>query len=484
MTPSGSAAAIVPEPEHGSGTVATADDVTTFADLISWERQLASTGACSHPVQLHGRIDAVDLATGEVAPVYDTSGEPGGVLHVACGNRRESVCPSCSQVYKRDARQLVRSGLVGGKGVPESVSTHPCVFATLTAPSFGPVHARRKRGKTVLPCRPRRDAAKRVCPHGHDISCPVRHPEEDPRLGRPMCQDCYDYEAAVLFNFHAGELFKRFTIYLRRYLARLAGITETAMRKETRIRYVKVAEYQARGVVHFHAVIRLDSSAKDSYLPPPARYTAALLCDAITLAARAVRLDVPGSKAPVRLGFGRELDARSIWREDFTASGHVLDVQAVANYIAKYASKSADVPGLPDTRIRHAAEITALRCPAHHKRMVTTAWELGARTSVGDPRLRLWAHMLGYGGHFLTKSRRYSVTFGQLRRARAEHRKLERYPDGERDPWGRPLDETIVLVLGNWSYAGTGYTPSTPDAELALASADRARALSCQTPAA
>lgn len=92
--------------------------------------------------------------------------------------------------------------------------------------------------------------------------------------------------------------------------------------------------------------------------------------------------------------------------------------------------------------------------------------------------------MLGYGGHFLTKSRRYSVTFGQLRRARAEHRKLERYPDGERDPWDRPLDETVVLVVGNWSYAGTGYTPSTPDAELALVSADRARALSCQTPAA
>jgi hypothetical protein len=31
----------------------------------------------------------------------------GGVLHVACGNRREAVCPGCSQVYKRDARQLV-----------------------------------------------------------------------------------------------------------------------------------------------------------------------------------------------------------------------------------------------------------------------------------------------------------------------------------------------------------------------------------------
>jgi hypothetical protein len=476
MTPTGAAAAIAPE-LSGSGPVAPADDeAITWADFRTWERQLARTGTCSHPVRLHGRIDATDLATGETAPVYDTASEPGGVLHMACGNRRETSCPACSAVYKRDARQLVRAGLVGGKGVPESVATHPCVFATLTAPSFGPVHARRMRGKTVLPCRPRRDANKRGCPHGRDISCPVRHVEDDPRLGRPMCPDCYDYEAAVLFNLHAADLWRRFTTYLPRHLARLAGVTGKRLRAQLSIRFVKVAEYQARGVVHFHAVIRLDANVKDDYRPPPARYTATLLCDAIALAARTVRLDVPGSGPRIRLGFGRELDARSIWREDFAASGRALDVQAVANYIAKYASKSADVPGLPDTRIRHAAEIEALRCPAHHKRMVATAWELGARTSVGDPRLRLWAHMLGFGGHFLTKSRRYSVTFGYIRGERVTRRRLERHPDGERDPWGRPLDERVVLVLATWSYAGTGYSPRTPAAELALASADMARA--------
>ena len=158
-----------------------------------------------------------------------------------------------------------------------------------------------------------------------------------------------------------------------------------------------------------------------------------------------------------------------------TASGQPLDVNAVANYIAKYATKDLSVPGLPATRIRHASEIAPLRCSAHYKRMIQTAWELGARDATGDPRLRLWAHMLGYGGHFLTKSRRYSVTFGQLRRARAEHRRLERHPDGERDPWDRPLDDTMVLVLKTWTYAGTGYISRTPSAELALASEDRAR---------
>jgi hypothetical protein len=487
VTQSGSAAAIAPEPS-GSGPVVTADN-PTLADLAQWERQFSSAGTCSRPVRLTGSVIAIDRQTGESAemfktwtdvPYLDGIGQPGTYrddhpLHVACGNRRESVCPACSAIYKRDARQLVRSGLVGGKGIPESVATHPCVFATLTAPSFGPVHGRRTRGKTVLPCRPRRDARDRRCPHGRDISCPVRHSEQDPRLGRPMCPDCYDYEAAVLFNLHAGDLWRRFTTYLPRHLARLAGVTGKQLRAELRIRYVKVAEYQARGVVHFHAVVRLDASA-DDYAPPPGRYTAALLCDAIALAVKAVRIDATGSGPAIRLGFGHEaVDARPIWREPLAAPGRPLDVSAVANYVAKYATKSADVPGLPDTRIRHASEITSLRCPAHHKRMVQTAWDLGARTSVGDPRLRQWAHMLGYGGHFLTKSRRYSVTFGHIRGERVERRKLERHPHGERDPWGRPLDETVVLILSNWTCAGTGYTPRTPGAEMAATSADMAR---------
>jgi len=107
--------------------------------------------------------------------------------------------------------------------------------------------------------------------------------------------------------------------------------------------------------------------------------------------------------------------------------------------------------------------------------LVATAWDLGARTSVGDPRLRLHAHQLGHGGHFLTKSRRYSVTFGYIRGERITSIKADRWPDGERDPWGRPLDDTVVLILKDWSYAGTGHSTATSGAELALASADMAR---------
>jgi hypothetical protein len=83
-----------------------------------------------------------------------------------------------------------------------------------------------------------------------------------------MCSDCYDYELAVLFNAYAGDLWRRFITYLPRHLARLAGVSVKELLAQVRIRFVKVAEYQARGVVHFHAVIRLDAAGED-YRPHP-----------------------------------------------------------------------------------------------------------------------------------------------------------------------------------------------------------------------
>lgn len=46
-------------------------------------------------------------------------------------------------------------------------------------------------------------------------------------------------------------------------------ITFYFARLPVRVRYVKVAEYQARGVIRLHAIIRLDA-AGDDYQPPPA----------------------------------------------------------------------------------------------------------------------------------------------------------------------------------------------------------------------
>ena len=142
-----------------------------------------------------------------------------------------------------------------------------------------------------------------------------------------------------------------------------------------------------------------------------------MLCDAIRQAAAAVRLARPGgSGTAIALTFGapQGTDVRPIRRDDLAGTGQPLNHQAVANYIAKYATKTLTAPGVPAQRLRHLVDIEHLRCTAHYKQMITTAWQLGGRRQTGDPRFRQWAHMLGYGGHFLTKSH---ALLGHLRPA-------------------------------------------------------------------
>src|SRR4051812_5274585 len=249
-----------------------------------FERQLRSAGYCRRPVRLRGRTDAMDRETGELRTVFSSEREPDGTLLTCCGNRREAVCPSCAEVYRADAFQLVSAGLRGGKGVPDSVSGHPVVFATLTAPSFGPVHSRRL-APTGEPrrCRPRRDAP--VCRHGVAMGCGEFHEDDDPRLGEPLCPECFDYEHAVLWNALAPELWRLTRNQIPRELARLTSATKKGLLERVRVSYVKVAEYQARGALPFHAVIRLDAGqpkeTAELVEPPPAEFTAEVLGEAI-----------------------------------------------------------------------------------------------------------------------------------------------------------------------------------------------------------
>src|SRR4029453_17331268 len=211
-----------------------------------------------------------------------------------CGNRRASVCPSCSATYQADSFQLLAAGLRGGKGVPETVAAHPRLFVTFTAPSFGRVHTRKAQGLLVYPCHPYRQGQR--CPPGRRLGCWQRHDPDDPRLGEPLCPRCYQAGAQVLWNALAGRLWSRTTIYLYRTLAQLAGVSEGELRRLVRISFAKVAEYQRRGAVHFHAILRLDATAcgyPAFVAPPPDGFTAGLLEQAIRRAAATVAVPCP-----------------------------------------------------------------------------------------------------------------------------------------------------------------------------------------------
>jgi hypothetical protein len=445
------------------------------ADLDQWASAAARVGFCSSPVRLVRSSLTVDRTSGEVVRQYASSDEPGGVTFVRCGNRRADRCPSCSRLYAADTFHLIRAGVAGGKGVPESVADNPLVFATLTAPSFGAVHGRRQSRR----CRPHAASAAR-CRHGRPTACFQVHQLDDPALGQPLCAECYDYESHVVWQWWAPELWRRFTIALKRRLAQLIGADLDHLGDVASLQYAKVAEYQVRGAVHFHALIRLDGPpAADGFASAPDAISAGVLAELIQKVAAEVTLVAdpvtPDGTTRV-LPFGEQVDTRVVLASRRTDDPDApLGAEQVAGYLAKYATKSAT-----DTETRDNPHLRRLHATARD-----LAAQAGAAHDATSPYLLLgrWAHTLGFRGHFSTKSRRYSVTLGRLRRARqrAQIRIAAAARAGTtvdlRDLEAELLaDETdeATLVIGSWAYAGSGWS-NAGETALATAAAARAR---------
>jgi hypothetical protein len=274
--------------------------------------------------------------------------------------------------------------------VLESIRSHPLVFATLTAPGFGPVHTTRADRTGSARCRPVRGGTPRLCTHGRPRWCTAIHAEDDPRLGQPLYPDCYDYCGHVAFNWHAPELWRRSTITLRRTLARQTGLTAAEFARRCRVSFVKVAEFQRRGVVHFHALIRLDGPG-DNYQPPQISIDATALTDAIRQAAARVRLTVAMPDGPeLVLRFSTQLDTQTV---NGDPAGELTPEHA-ARYIAKYSTKSAEDFGLGPQRITPEA-LPLLDVPDHVDRLIRTVWELGVHPAYEG--LRRWVHMIAAG---------------------------------------------------------------------------------------
>ena len=83
----------------------------------------------------------------------------------------------------------------------------------------------------------------------------------------------------------------------------------------------------------------------------------------------------------------------------------------------------------------------------HARALMRSAWTLSPR----------WAHNLGFRGHFLTKARRYSVTFAALRGVRAQYR-------AQTDLWltqvrAKAIGDQVV-IRRSFHYAGSGLSPA------------------------
>ena len=406
-------------------------------DYATFQARGRMCGWCSEPVRLIGTSKTLDAETGEIVESFSTDALRGRELLKPCGTRRATRCPSCAAVYKGDARQLVLAGLLGGKGVPSTVAGRPMVFATLTAPSFGFVHRYVASGG---PCQAR---GPKRCAHGRRVSCLARHTALDPALGEPLCLDCYDHEGTVLFNAQVSELWRRTTIYTMRNLARLVGLSPRELHSRVHLSYVKVAEFQSRGVIHLHVLARLDSIDDEE---PDGRFSAETLGLSLRIAKTQVRvLGIQGRQA---VRWGEQFDCRAV------TSATPDESVRIANYLAKYATKGSDDGGALDRRLRSIEDLDNRTLSPHLRELVSTAWRLGADPALARLRLHNWAHTLGLRSHFLTKARRFSTTFGALRQARRTHQRAQHLL---RQSITVSESDNSFIEAGEWSYVGRGW---------------------------
>src|SRR5207245_8352841 len=106
------------------------------------------------------------------------------------------------------------------------------------------------------------------------------------------------------------ELWRRTTIGIGRALAAQSGQSLGAFSRSARLSFVKIVEYQQRGAVHIHAVVRLDGRDGPDSAPP---LGAMSLERSVRDAATNARVTYPkGAGVTGVAAWGRQIDIRAI----------------------------------------------------------------------------------------------------------------------------------------------------------------------------
>lgn len=206
-------------------------------------------------------------------------------MYVRCQSRVRSSCPSCAELYRGDWAAIARSGVFD-----VDVSRFRFYLLTLTAPSFGSVHRV-----------PRSEASKpKRC------GCGATHDVRDAGLrGVPLDVNSYDYASQVAWNRDAGVLWDRTRRRLRDWWPS--------------VELFLVREWQERGVLHLHALVRIDR---------PGSPDASVLREASRTAEAISPVD--GSF----IGWGSQADAKS-FRADGDGAKAIWYLSKALNYVMK-----------------------------------------------------------------------------------------------------------------------------------------------------
>lgn len=275
-------------------------------------------------------------------------------------------------------------------------------FLTLTAPGserFGATHTRRtglrKTGKEY----------QRGCP------CGLFHGENSPILGTPIDPAAYDYADAARFNATAS---RRLAVTMQKLSRLTYGNT---LQPRRHLATVRVAEFQKRGLVHFHVIVRGNVS--------PEHFFAAIRGGRNKDTGRPIR--------PVEhdgLTWGPQCDIKHVKSSQSAQFGF---------YISKLANYSVKDVGLEAAHVSNCCAST-LRYEIHAAQSHARAMEFAAlqqgqcSTSRSCPTTQLGSRVRGYQcrghhlaiggwgyrGHVFAASRSWGTTLSDIRAQRVK----------------------------------------------------------------
>jgi hypothetical protein len=194
---------------------------------------------------------------------------------------------------------------------------------------------------------------------------------------------------------------------------------------------LKVAEFQRRGLVHFHVVIRIDGGG-EHFSDPPAWLSTAMV--EVLVRETVAQVSWAGYDGQL-VRWGEQCDVSALASEE-------CDQRVVASYLAKYATKTTSDTLALARCFRSRSQILRSNLSSHHEALALSAWDLASDARFERLRLSAHAHTFGYGGQILTKSRSFSTTFRELRLVRADYQRA------------RGTGDNVVLHL---HYDGRGY---------------------------
>ena len=200
-------------------------------------------------------------------------------------------------------------------------------FLTLTAPSFGLIHRVPRQGQRR--CR-----------------CGGLHDSDDGDFrGVAIDPDSYEYEGQVCWNRDCGVLWDR----TRRRLERLFG---------ARASYAVVRQWQARGALRRHSIIRVPSSTD-------------IAPHEVARAAAAATASIAGRT----LAWGTQVDCRPIPIDPVSSAHHIAYLSEIIGYSVKSIGSSAAAP-ISEHSHRLDAAAHRMRCKPGCGEGGTAVWLL------------------------------------------------------------------------------------------------------------